>query len=215
MDVIVYFIICFSVLGVALYVPGWIADKLLQLTDSFAVFFLSYLAILAGEYLLYRYFAKKKEKQETEQRRKREAEEAERAKQIRDAKIREIYGQDFFELSEAGQQKRIQFVDERRKRLEELRKEQERQRRLEEERRLEEQERQRRLEEKRRLEELERQRHLREVERRRCMERQAAETKARIEREDRERAEKMKKSARPACYPNGCSTCNRDCPFDL
>ena len=200
MDVIVYFIICFSVLGVALYVPGWIADKLLQLTDSFAVFFLSYLAILAGEYLLYRYFAKKKEKQETEQRRKREAEEAERAKQIRDAKIREIYGQDFFELSEAGQQKRIQFVDERRKRLEELRKEQERQRRLEEERRLEE---------------LARKRHLREVERRRCIERQAAETKARIEREDRERAEKMKKSARPACYPNGCSTCNRDCPFDL
>ena len=180
--------------------PGWIADKLLQLTDSFAVFFLSYLAILAGEYLLYRYFAKKKEKQETEQRRKREAEEAERAKQIRDAKIREIYGQDFFELSEAGQQKRIQFVDERRKRLEELRKEQERQRRLEEERRLEE---------------LARKRHLREVERRRCIERQAAETKARIEREDRERAEKMKKSARPACYPNGCSTCNRDCPFDL
>ena len=200
MDVIVYFIICFSVLGVALYVPGWIADKLLQLTDSFAVFFLSYLAILAGEYLLYRYFAKKKEKQETEQRRKREAEEAERAKQIRDAKIREIYGQDFFELSEAGQQKRIQFVDERRKRLEELRKEQERQRRLEEERRLEE---------------LARKRHLREVELRRCIERQAAETKARIEREDRERAEKMKKSARPACYPNGCSTCNRDCPFDL
>ena len=182
-------------------VPAWISFKSFEWTNSLVVAAVVLLVGIVGAAILARYiFAIIKEKKDKEEQKRQKTQREKRAKEARDAKIREIYGQDFFELSEIEQQNRVWFVDARRKQLEELRKEQERQRRLEE---------------KHRLEELERQRHLEEVERRRDMEWQIARTKARIEREDRDRAEKMEKSARPACYPNGCSTCNRDCPFDL
>ena len=178
-------------------VPAWISFKLFEWTNSWAVAAVVLLVGIVGAAILARYiYAIIQEKEDKVEQQRRER----RAKEARDAKIREIYGQDFFELSEIEQQNRVRFVDASRKRREELRKEQERQRRLEEERRLEE---------------LARQRHLEEVERRRDMEWQIARTKARIEQADRERAEKREKSARPICYPNGCSTCNRDCPFDL